>query len=342
MSVKPFIAAWIALFSLGATLPPHAAGADDRSMHLYFANYERPKAVPYPKDNPYSKDKYELGKMLFFDTRISASQIVSCGTCHNPALSWGDGLPKGVGDGMKPLGRRTPTLLNVAWSTSYFWDGRAETLEDQALGPIQSAAEMNVPLEALVERIKGIRGYHAYFKKVFPKSGISAQTIAKAIATYERTIVSAKSDFDAWNEGDEEALSDSAKRGFLVFTTKGQCSQCHNTWRFTDDSFQDIGLPDADPGRGHVVQQVESLQHAFKTPTLRNVALRAPYMHDGSLATLAEVVEHYNKGGAAKRPSLATSIKPLNLSAREKTDLVNFMQSLTSKDPATSFPRLPR
>jgi cytochrome c peroxidase len=318
------------------------ASAAGSAEHVYFKGFDRVSVAPYPKSNPYSRQKAELGRLLFFDPRLSASEIVSCATCHNPSLSWADGLAKGVGDGMKPLGRRTPTVLNLAWASSLFWDGRAGSLEEQALGPIMSAAEMNTPLDTLVKRIKGIRGYRPYFKKAFPREGISERTIAKAIATFERTLVSGTSPFDRWNRGDDRAISESAKRGFLVFSTKGLCIECHGTWRFTDDSFQDIGLSDADPGRGKLLPQVEAVQHAFKTPTLRNVALRAPYMHDGSIPTLAQVVEHYNKGGAASRPSVASQIKPLHLSKQEKEDLVSFLRALTGKDAVTQVPRLPR
>lgn len=327
---------------LGVLLNYGAASAAESTTHLYFSRYVRASDVPYPKSNPFTKAKVELGRTLFFDPRLSASEIVSCATCHNPSLSWGDGLSKGVGDGMKPMDRHTPTLLNLAWTSSLFWDGRADSLEEQALGAIQSPAVMNLPLKTMVDRVKGIRGYRPLFKKAFPREGISERTIAKVVATFERTVVSGTSPFDRWNQGDDGAISDSAKRGFLVFNTKGRCAECHGTWRFTEDDFQDIGLPDADLGRGKLLPQVEGIQHAFKTPTLRNVALRAPYMHDGSMTTLAEVVEHYNKGGAANRPSVASQIKPLHLTAQEKEDLVNFMRSLTGKDAPVQVPRLPR
>jgi cytochrome c peroxidase len=327
---------------VGVHLKDTEASAAESTAHLYFSGYVRASAIPFPKNNPFTQAKVELGRTLFFDPRLSASEIVSCATCHNPALSWGDGLSKGVGDGMKALGRHTPTLLNLAWTSSLFWDGRADSLEEQALGAIQTSAVMNLPLKTMVERVKGIRGYRPMFKKAFPREGISDRTIARAIATFERTVVSGTSPFDRWNQGDDRAISDSAKRGFLVFNTKGRCVDCHGTWRFTEDDFQDIGLPDADLGRGQVLPQVEGIQHAFKTPTLRNVALRAPYMHDGSMTTLAEVVEHYNKGGAASRPSMASQIKPLHLTEREKEDLVSFLRSLTGKDAAVQVPRLPR
>jgi cytochrome c peroxidase len=256
---------------------------------------------------------------------------VSCGTCHDPSLAWGDGLARGIGEGMKRLGRRSPTILNVAWASTLFWDGRAHSLEEQALEALQLPWVMNMPAEALVERVTNIRSYPPDFNAAFPGAGITPHTIAMAIGTFERTVVSGLSPFDRWNLGDERAVPESAKRGFQTFVNKGGCAECHGGWRFTDDSFHDIGLPGTDLGRGKLLPQQGEMQHAFKTPTLRNVALRAPYMHNGSRATLAEVVEHYNQGGAVKRPSLSGAVKPLRLTAVEKQDLVNFLQTLTSE-----------
>ena len=307
---------------------PLAAETEPRPI---FKEFARPDEVPHPKNNPYSKAKAELGRRLFFDPLLSTSQIVSCGTCHNPGLAWGDGLVRSVGEGMRPLSRRSPTILNLAWASTLFWDGRAETLEEQALEALRLPRVMNMPPEVLVQRIKNNGSYLPYFNEAFPNAGITSQTIAMAIGTFERTVVSGLSPFDRWNQGDQQAVSDSAKRGFQTFMNKGGCAECHGGWRFTDDSFHDIGLPDSDLGRGKILPQVEVMQHAFKTPTLRNVALRAPYMHDGSRATLANVVEHYNKGGEANRPSLSDAIKPLRLSSVERQDLVNFLQALTSE-----------
>jgi cytochrome c peroxidase len=305
-----------------------AAEASPRPMFTQFA---RTEDVPYPKDNPYSKAKADLGQKLFFDPLLSGSQIVSCSTCHDPDLAWGDGLVRSVGDGMRPIARRSPTLLNLAWAAALFWDGRAETLEDQALEALRSPRVMNMPEEMLATRVKNNPQYREDFKNAFPNVEITPRSVVMAIATFERTLVSGLSPFDRWNLGDQQAISASAKRGFQVFTTKGACAECHDAWRFTDDSFHDIGLPDADLGRGAIVPGVALLQHAFKTPTLRNVALRAPYMHNGSLKTLEDVVEHYNKGGSVARTSLSTSVKPLNLTAQEKQDLVKFMEALTSE-----------
>jgi cytochrome c peroxidase len=166
-------------------------------------------------------------------------------------------------------------------------------------------------------------------------------TLAKAIATYERTVVSERAPFDAWAEGDEQAIAEEAKRGFAIFNTKGQCSSCHEGWNFTNDGFQDIGLPSTDHGRGKFLPDILKMNHAFKTPGLREIAQRGPYMHDGSIATLEAVIEHYN-GGGVDRPSRSDMIKPLGLTAQEKSDLVAFLRSLTSNLDPTAMPVLPR
>jgi len=298
--------------------------------------------VAQPEHNRSTPERVELGKLLFFDPRLSRSGVTSCATCHNPALAWGDGLALGVGDGMKTLGRRTPTLLNVAWSELFFWDGRAASLEEQALGPIASPDEMNLPLDQLTARVAAIPGYQQAFRSAYPDETISPQTIGKAIAAFERTIVSQTAPFDRWAAGEEGAISDAAKRGFALFDGEAQCSKCHSGWRFTDDAFHDIGVPGEDRGRGKLLPQIGAVQFAFKTPTLRNVDRRAPYMHDGSEATLEAVIELYALGGRAKRPSLAPEITPLALSAQDKSDLVAFLKTLTSDDALVALPALPR
>lgn len=243
---------------------------------------------------------------------------------------------------MKELGRRTPTVLNLAWTPALFWDGRAGTLEEQALGPIKAPGEMNLPVQKMVEKIDAISAYKPLFSKAYPHEPINEKTVAKAIAAFERTLVSGKAPFDEWMAGDESAISDQAKRGFVLFNTKGNCVQCHSGWRLTDDSFHDIGVRAADRGRGSLIKHIPVMQFAFKTPTLRNVDHRAPYMHNGTEKTLDDVIELYNIGGRTKRPSLSSLMKPLNLTAQEKRELVAFLKSLTSKDPPIEFPILPR
>jgi cytochrome c peroxidase len=318
------------------------APADSKkSLEEMKADYARPATIPFPSTNPYTPEKAELGRRLYFDPRLSHSGSQSCASCHNPGLSWGDGLGKGIGSGMKQLGRRSPTVLNAAWGSIFFWDGRAGTLEEQALGPIQSPGEMNMPIEELIKKLSSIPGYPEAFAAVFPGEGLKPETVARSIATFERTIVSPDTPFDRWIAGDEKAISASAKNGFTIFNTKAACNGCHSGWNFTDDSFHDIGLPGDDIGRGKFLPQTARAQHAFKTPGLREVATRRPYMHDGSLATLEAVVEHYDVGGLA-RPSRSELIKPLGLTAQEKADLVAFLRSLGAPQlVAASLPALP-
>jgi cytochrome c peroxidase len=192
----------------------------------------------------------------------------------------------------------------------------------------------------MIARLKAIPEYAPLFQAAFPNEGISEDTVAKAIATYERTVVSGRAPFDAWIAGDEKAIPEAAKRGFALFNTKARCTACHAGWNLTDDSFHDIGLADPDIGRSKFLPVVK-MQHAFKTPGLREIGRRGPYMHDGSIVTLEAVVEHYDRGGLA-RESRSEMIKPLGLTAQEKADLVAFMKTLTSDIDPTTVPTLPR
>jgi len=318
------------------------ATPNDPALAALQAKYHRPDKVKYPADNAYSPAREELGRVLFFDPRLSGSNWISCASCHNPAFHWGDGLPTAIGHGMKVLGRRTPTVLNLAWAEAMFWDGRAESLEEQATGPIEAPGEMNLPLAELEAKLKTISGYKPLFEKAYPGEPISRKTVAKAIATFERTVVSGEAPFDQWVKGDDKAISESAARGFALFNGKANCTACHSSWRFSDDSFHDTGIAGTDRGRGAVLPDIEVSQFAFKTPTLRNVDRRAPYMHDGSVATLRDVIDLYDRGGDVKRPSLSREIKPLKLTAGEKDDLLAFLQSLTSADRPITVPSLPR
>ena len=319
------------------TVQPRAETSLDELKKLY----QRPTALKFPADNPYTPEKAALGKNLFFDSRLSAANLLSCSSCHNPAFSWSDGQPKGIGHGMNVLGRRSPSILDAGFGAIFMWDGRAGSLEEQALGPIQASVEMNLPVEDLIRRLKESQEYPALFDRAFPGEGITPQTIGKAIATYERLVVSSPAPFDHWINGDERAIPDSAKRGFVLFNGKGRCSECHSEWRFTDDSFHDIGLPDGDIGRGKFLPDVIKAQHAFKTPGLRDIARRSAYMHDGSLRTLRAVIDHYNDGGVS-RPSRADAVLPLGLSAQEKDDLIAFMETLSGSNSSTVVPQLPR
>ena len=320
------------------------AGAKKGAMvaRRFDKTYARPAAIPFPDDNPYTSAREALGKALFFDPRLSGSNRISCASCHNPAQSWADGLPRAIGHDRRILRRRTPTLLNLAWSDSMFWDGRASTLETQALGPIQAAGEMNLSLDRMVAKVAAVDGYRELFARAYPGRPIAPDTVAQAIATFERQIVSGTAPFDRWLEGEDGAMSADARRGFEVFNGKAHCSTCHGGWRFTDDSFHDIGLPGADRGRGDILPAIEAIQHAFKTPTLRNIDRRGPYMHDGSVRTLQDVIALYDRGGVARRPSLSPEIKPLGLTPDERRDVVAFLGALTSADKPVQVPMLPR
>jgi cytochrome c peroxidase len=305
------------------------------------ALYQRPTTIPFPRDNLYTPEKAALGKKLYFDTRLSVTSAQSCASCHSPSFGWGDGLPVGVGHGMAKLGRRSPSIVNAAWGAIFMWDGRLATLEEQALGPIQAAGEMNMPLDQLMLRLASIPEYKPQFDAAFPKEGMTPKTLAAAIATYERTVVSERAPFDAWIDGNEKAISEEAKRGFVLFNGKAVCSSCHEGWNFTNDSFHDIGLPSKDIGRVEFMPGVVKMKHAFKTPGLREISRRGPYMHNGSLATLESVIEHYDQGGV-ERPSRSDLMKPLGLTAQDKADLVAFLMTLTSNLSPTVVPPLPR
>jgi len=344
LSARFVAAAGIAAWVIFAYAFASSAGKDGPAeiTAAMKALYNRPDSIPYPKDNPYSEAKANLGKTLFFETRLSRSQVMSCATCHNPGFDWTDGNPKGVGDYHKTLPRKVPTLFNLAWDDLFFWDGRAEGLEKQGLGPMQSATEMHMSLDEAVTRLKAIHEYAPLFTSAFPGQSdpITPENIAKAIAIFERSIISGEAPFDRWIKGDENAISAEAKHGFLLFNTKARCADCHTGWNFSDDSFHDTGVDDADIGRGKFLP-FTTMQHAFKSVGLRNIERRAPYMHNGSLATLMDVINHYDHG-FVKRESLADDIKPLHLSEQEKQDLVEFLKTLTSRDTPVTIPEMPK
>ncbi len=302
--------------------------------------FKRPDSIPFPSDNAYSDAKAALGDMLFFDPRLSGGGTMSCATCHNPALAWQDGQKVAFGHAENRLPRATPTLLDLAWGDVMMWDGRKAGLEDQVSGPVSTAAEMGGSLDQAAARVGELPFYADAFRHVFGPGPVTFHHIAQAVATFERTLISNKSPFDQWTDGDEQAIDASAKRGFTLFTGKANCAACHTGWRFTDDAFHDIGLDTNDPGRAGEVPDEPLLMHAFKTPTLRNVALRAPYMHDGSLATLHDVVVEYDTG-FIERPSLSPEMHRLGLSTGEVNDLVAFLRTLTSVDDPIAAPVLP-
>ena len=299
------------------------------------AQFRRPDRIPFPPENPYTAEAALLGRTLFFDPRLSGSGSLACSSCHNPSFGWEDGLALGHGEGLRALGRHTPTILNTAWGTTFFWDGRSPTLENQAGGPMGNPAEMNQDLSQLPQKLGGITGYRPLFERAYPGQQITVETITKAIAVFERTLASAPAPFDTWLDGDEDAISDSAKRGFVLFTGKAGCAACHSGWTFSDDKFHDIGLPGTDRGRAAIMPGDANQEQAFKTPTLRNAARRAPYMHDGSMPTLERVLIHYVSGGI-NRPSRSPLMRSVQLSGNDVNDLKAFLLSLS--EPARSFP----
>jgi cytochrome c peroxidase len=287
-----------------------------------------------PDDNPITADKIALGRLLYFDKRLSKNMTVACATCHIPFHGFTDPARTSSGVEFKLGTRNSPTVINRLFSKEQFWDGRAEDLEHQAHGPLTNPVEMAMGSEGdVVERVKDVRGYAPLFKKAFGDEEVTLDRIGKAIATYERTVVAGDSPYDRYQAGDKDALGASAVRGMALFNGKANCVRCHAGFNFTDETYQDIGVgmnkPTPDAGRFEVTKDAAD-RGKFKTPTLRNVTQTAPYMHDGSEATLAEVVDFYDRGGVAN-PNLSKEIKPLRLTAQEKRDLIAFLESLTGE-----------
>jgi cytochrome c peroxidase len=301
--------------------------------------YERPNSIPFPVSNPYSAEKTALGKMLFFDPRLSRNKNMNCATCHNPSFGWEDATRTSVGSQNTHLSRHSPTIINSAWGKSFFWDGRAKTLEEQAQGPIESNVEMNISLPEVTQRLKTVDKYQTLITRVFGATGITGENIKKAIATFERTIVSGEAPFDKWIKGDDTAISTSAIRGFDLFNNKAQCSQCHTGWNFTDNEFHDIALIGNDKGLGDLNKKSTD-NFAFKTPGLRNISQRAPYMHDGRFDQLSMVIAHYNVG-LVDRATRSKKLKNINLTKQEIADLTEFLLTLTGSDTAVTLPILP-
>jgi cytochrome c peroxidase len=320
----------LALAVLAAMVLPWPAGSAD--VDALKGAYRRP-ATPAsePADNVSSAAKVRLGFILFQDRRLSRDAALACVDCHQPEKDWQDGLPRAAGAEGRPLSRRTPPLYDLAWGTSFFRDGRAHSLEEQALAPIEAQDEMAQPLDALVARLEAVAFYRSLFGDAFPESpDITAANIAKAVAAFVRTIESGETPFDRWIAGKEDALDAAAQRGFRLFTSTAGCSACHAGWRLTDDGFHDTGLSGTDPGRGAVTRSAADA-HAFRTPGLRNVARRAPYMHDGSVASLRAVVDRY-ADGLIDRPTLSPRLRGLSLKEDERADLVAFLNSLTDDE----------
>lgn len=307
---------------------PGGTGMPDRAA-VWRAIFARPAAEALPAAD--ERARIALGHDLFRDGRLSGSGRASCASCHDPARAFTDGRPTSVGPGGAVLGRNAPALYDLAWATSFFWDGRAATLAEQARVPILAPDELAGDFAAITRRLSEDAAMRARFAEAFPAiRAITEHTVLEALAAYERALVSPRTRFDRWVDGDDAALTDEERAGFGLFVGKGGCVSCHGGWRFTDNAFHDIGLPGSDPGRGAVAERGAGLPR-FKTPSLREVAHTAPYMHDGSLATLRDVMDHY-AGGLLVRPSLApTLVRDLELADAEKDALVAFLNALSSE-----------
>jgi cytochrome c peroxidase len=319
-------------------LPPPPAKADQ--------SFALPRHAPQPADNISTAPRVALGKALFFDPRLSGNGSVSCASCHNPALGWSDALHTGIGINGQRLPRNSPTVANVAYNTQFMWDGRFGSLEQQVLGPMQAEQEMSTDFKHMKVMLDALAGYQAMFAKAYPAETVTEQTVAKAIAAFERTVVSNGSRFDKWLAGDRRAITPQEWRGFQLFKAadKGNCMACHSGPNFTDNGFHNIGVAQDEPDAGRFkVRALPSMKSAFKTPTLRDIELTAPYFHDGSAATLRDVMAHYNRGGDKRvAGTIAPEVHPLNLTESEIDDLVAFMKTLTGAPRRVELTPLPR
>jgi cytochrome c peroxidase len=292
-------------------------------------------------------EKVRLGRLLFFDKRLSADGTISCATCHRPENAFSEPTPTSTGIKGQVGTRKAPPIVNAAFPLVpvYFWDGRAKTLQEQAKGPIENPIEMGNTLTHAAKTIAGIPGYQKAFRELYGEAApITADLIADAIAAFEATLFSGNSAWDRYQAGDDNAVSAEVIRGAKLFQEKAECNQCHLGFNFTDSRFHNLGVgwqassqTYRDEGRSKITGNPEDLG-AFKTPSLRDVALHAPYMHDGSIATLEEVVEHYNKGGTPGAKNLSPKIRKLNLTPAEVKALVAFMEALTSEGATVKEP----
>ena len=290
--------------------------------------------MPVPEGNPLTPEKAVLGRRLFFDRGLSRDRSTACATCHDPRRAFTDGRAVSMGVFGRRGTRNVPTLLNRGYGASFFWDGRASSLEDQVLKPIQDSKELGMTIEEVMTRLKADRAYRRLFRAAFASEGkdsINAENLARALASYLRTILAGRSPVDRYLSGDRDALSEQARRGLNLFRGKANCAACHLGPNFTDERFHNTGVAWRegqwlDPGRFAVTGK-EADSGAFKTPTLREIALTAPYMHDGGIPTLEQVIEFYDRGGN-RNPYLDPEIRPLHLAGEDKQALLAFLRSL--------------
>lgn len=294
--------------------------------------------APIPPNNPQTARKIRLGKELYFDTRLSKDNTISCATCHSPTMGWSDAGPTSEGINKQRGGRRAPPVSNAAYMPLQFWDGRAPSLEEQSKGPIQNPIEMGNTHEVMIHTVGDIPGYVEEFKAVFGTTPITIDQVADAIASFERTVVTTDSRFDRFARGDEPSLTCLERKGLEIFNGKGHCSSCHWGANFSDGRFHNLGVPPIDPkkpdlGRSEITKDPADTG-AFKTPTMRDVGLRPPYLHTGGEKTLEDVIAFYNKGGGVKDPNLDPMMLPLGLSKGEIEALAAFLRhAMTSLNP---------
>lgn len=330
----------IAFFSY-ATQSQSASAAGNLGKYTFVAGHSSlqewilPALPPYPENNQLSQDRILLGEKLFFDNRLSGDGTISCKTCHDMTKGWSDGRVLGIGIRGTELGRNTPTIVNSAYNSVQMWDGRFSTLEEQVLGPLLAASEMDGNLNKLIAWLNSDKEYRQYFSKAFPGEKISTKNITLAIAAFERTVVSRNSNFDKWVQGNRLALSPLELAGFRVFVDPegGNCAVCHASPNFTDNGFHNIGvksLVNGSPDHGRFsIKPVRLMKGAFKTPTLRDISLTAPYFHDGSAETLSDVIQHYEDADNSQG-ALSPEMKNISISQEEKMALIAFLQTLTS------------
>ena len=329
---------WLSSIIVMMALSLHAT--EDMSKWL------RPTEVPQPKDNKLTPERIELGKLLYFDVRLSRSEKISCASCHHPKAGWSDLIPtpKAVGHEGAVGPRNSPVILNTAYQNRQFWDGRAKTLEEQVLGPIEADVEMNMSIEELIPKLNSIKGYVELFTKAYPDEGLTKETLAKAIASFERTVVSSISAFDKYAMGEKDAISRKAKKGFEIFKGKAHCIDCHDGFNFSDGSFHNIGLNDGELDGKELGRYLTKRRAAWygvmKTPTLRDVTKSAPYFHDGSVGTLQEATHICASGGRYKHnvQNKSTYIIDRKLTRTELRNLVIFVESLTGPDMKLEIP----